>query len=321
MGVAFILLSLVVAVAAVNTGNNALFLVLALMLGVLSLSGFVSRWNLRGLRISLAAPSEVFANRPCLMDFELLNESRWWPHWFLLVDAGRPERARLISRLPKQARSRGQLELLRPQRGPFTLRRVQVASPFPFGLFRKAQAYAVDLEVLVYPELFDADEAELGGRGRLGDQGEPRPGQGHELRQLRAFRPGDDPRNIHWKRTAKTGSLIVMDKEERRGRRLSIVLDNGVGRLQGEARERFERLISEAATAAVELLDRGFEVELLSRDDHLPFAGGPRQRLAVLEVLALTEPCGRQREPLEPSDSQGPVLRFFLDASAPEAES
>ncbi len=48
--------------------------------------------------------------------------------------------------------------------------------------------------------------------------------------------------------------------------------------------------MSEAATAAVDHLARGYEVELVTRDQALPFAGGARQRLAVLEALALVEP-------------------------------
>src|SRR5258705_12520069 len=60
VGLWYILLTVLVAVAATNTGNNALYLVLAAMLGLLIVSGVVSRTNLRALAIGLEAPGELF---------------------------------------------------------------------------------------------------------------------------------------------------------------------------------------------------------------------------------------------------------------------
>src|SRR5207248_2851943 len=109
-----------------------------------------------------------------------------------------------------------------------------------------------------------------------------RVGWGHDLHSLRAFRSGDDPRRIHWKQTARTGNMIYTEREAEEGRRLSIVFDNAVGALATpEAAERFERLVSEAATAAVDYLQRGFEVELVTRDERLPFGGGGLQRRSI----------------------------------------
>jgi ABC-type arginine transport system ATPase subunit len=86
--------------------------------------------------------------------------------------------------------------------------------------------------------------------------------------------------------------------------------------VRGEAAARFEGLVSEAATAAVDHLSRGYDVELVTRDRHLVFAGGPRQRLAVLETLALVQPVARRGEPLTSSDPQAPALRLSLEREA-----
>lgn len=325
IGFWYVLITLVVAVAATNTGNNALFLVLALMLAFLAISGVVSQWNLKGLEVAVGDPGDLYANRPSLLPFELVNRSRWLPHRFLLVHVDRRQRARLVPMLPRGGRSRGDLELLERRRGLHRLEAVHVASPFPFGFFRKAQAYPVGRNLLVYPELFSGGPRESGGAGNLGDGGALQKGFGQELRQLRTFRPGDDPRNIHWKLTAKTTSLVYMEKEEPQGRRVSIVFDNGVSRrdeasrqdkpphLDKTARRRFERLVSEAATAAVEMLEMDFEVELWTRDGHLPWGRGPKQRYAVLEAMALVEPSEASPDPLMPSDPSVPELRFALE--------
>ncbi len=320
-GLWFILLSLVVAVAGTNTGNNALFLVLALMLALLALSGVASRWNVLDLVVSAEPPDEVYANKPAFLEFALANRSRFLPRWCLQVAADRRERARLVAWLPARGESRGRLELLERQRGLSKVDAIEVSSPFPFGFFRKGQAYKVDLELLVYPEIFALGERPTGGSGHSGEVGGTEAGGGHDLRQLRPFRDGDDPRGIHWKQSARMGSLVFLEREKDRGRRVAIVFDNGAGRLSDEGRRRFERLVSEAATAAVDFLDHGFEVELVTRGSHLPFGTGRRQRRAVLEHLALIEPRPARREALQASDPATPEIRLAMQGGQMQAAS
>jgi uncharacterized protein (DUF58 family) len=318
-GVAYVLVCLLVSVAAINTGNNALFMVLALLLGALAVSGFSSRSNVRGLRLTVTPPGEVYANRPFSLQFHLESARRRSPHWLLEVTFPGGDHPRLIPYLPAGGKGRGHLELLLTQRGVHTLRRIAVASPFPFGLFEKAKSYPVDVEVLVYPELYGASSPHLPESGTVGEESHRRVGPGHDLHQLRPLRPGDDPRGIHWKQTAKTGEMIFTERQAEHSRRISILLENGVAPLQGEEESRrFEQLVSEAATAAVDLLDRGYQVELVHRGRHLPSGSGRRQRYRILEELALLEPCPppQRAAPLAAGDPHAPQIRLSLDRSS-----
>jgi uncharacterized protein (DUF58 family) len=316
VGLWFVLLTIVVAVAATNTGNNSLYLVLSSMLALLVVSGVASRWNLRRLAVSLAAPLDLFARRPVVLTFTVRNGSRRLPRWLLLFSVTPRGPVRLVPHLPPGATARGTLELLFPRRGRQRLESAHLSSLFPLGFFRKGMRYPLGVELLVYPELFAAGTVELDPAGQVGDLSAPRAGWGHELHSLRPFRQGDDPRAIHWKKSAQTGALIFQERETEESLRLAIVFDNGVGRLAAEAeRERFERLVSEAATAAVDHLERGFEVELVTRDLRLPFASGARQRRAVLEALALVEPAQRQRLPLGSGDPAARELRLAMSSA------
>jgi uncharacterized protein (DUF58 family) len=90
-----------------------------------------------------------------------------------------------------------------------------------------------------------------------------------------------------------------------------------------EARERFERLVSEAATTAVDYLDRGYEVELVTRDRAIRFGAGRRQRATILEHLAVIEPAERSQEPLRSRDPGAPRLRIQAGSPSvlgPDAE-
>jgi uncharacterized protein (DUF58 family) len=314
VGLWFVLFTVVVGVAATNTGNNALYLVLSAMLALLVVSGVVSRFNLQRLEFEIDPPGDLFARRPTLIGFAVHNRARWFARWLLLVGLSSQGPWRLVGRLAPGRSARGAVEMLFPRRGRHRLEAAHVASLFPLGLFRKGMRYRLELEVLVFPELYAAGEIEVVASGLHGDRSASRPGWGHDLHALRAFRHGDDPRSIHWKKTAQTGALIYQERETEETLRLSILLDNGVGRFASSGEEeQFERLVSEAATAAWDHLDRGFEVELVTRDTMLPFAAGHRQRWAILEALALIAPRPRSRPPIGHVSPSAPQLRLTME--------
>jgi uncharacterized protein (DUF58 family) len=316
VGLWYVLLAVLVAIAATNTGNNSLYMVMAVMLSVLILSGVLSRENVRGLEIELEPPGEVFANRPFPLSFTLRNRGRLAPRWFLLFTVSRSSKPMLVPFLPRQGRSVGTIDMMIGSRGLHRIPHAHVSSLFPFGFFRKGVRYPADLEVLVFPEIFPAaSSSRVGIEHHHGEDTNRRAGWGHGLHALRPFRRGDDPRGIHWKQTARTGNLVYMERESEQSRRLAILFDNGVGDLTDkDAFLRFERLVSEAATAALDHLSRGYEVELVTRDRVLPFAGGPRQRLAILETLALVETRPRSAESLRSGDARAQQLRVHLDS-------
>ncbi|MEM9292710.1 MAG: DUF58 domain-containing protein [Acidobacteriota bacterium] len=358
LGLVYILVCLTVGIAATNTGNNALFLVMALMLGVLAFSGWASRWNVRGLDFLLEAPPELFAGRLATLRFTAKNRSRWLPRWLLLVQAV-PAHSRqgqsLLPFLPRSGKGQGRLELLPRRRGLLRIEGVRVESAFPFGLFAKAKLFRQPLEILIYPAIFDASPHQPQASGRWGDEESQRRGHGHGLYQLRPYQDGDDPRRIHWKRSARTEGVIVKDLEDERTHRVSILLDNALqtGGLQtggfqqdepspsnpGAAassaaaashalasalkrfekdealQERFEKLVSEAATAVLDFLDHGFEVELVTRDRRFAYASGRGHRSALLEHLALLQPEAGGGA-LRAGDPQAPRVRLALEGGA-----
>jgi uncharacterized protein (DUF58 family) len=313
VGLWFVLFSVLVAVAATNTGNNALYLVLACMLALLVVSGVVSRWNLRRLSVAIEAPGDLYAKRPFELAFTIENGSRRLPRWLLLFSLEKKGATRLVPYLPAGKRARGSLEFLALRRGRRRIEAAHFSSLFPLGLFRKGMRYPVEVDLLVYPELFPPGGHRADPAGVAGDESSGRAGWGHELHALRAYRSGDDPRGIHWKKSAQSGTLVFMERESEESERLSIVFDNATGALGAVAAERFEHLVSEAATAAVDHLARGFEVELVTRDGLVPFAGGGRQRRRILETLALIEPqpkADARSEALRGGDGRARVLRL-----------
>ena len=313
VGLWFIILTVLVAVPAANTGNNALYLVEATMLSLLVVSGVISRQNLRRLEIDFDPPLEVYANEPFDIGFELRNRGRLWPRWLLVLTGTEQTKSVLVPFLPRRSAFAGNLELTATRRGVLRLEHAHLASIFPLGLFRKGMRYRVDLDLLVYPEIRSSVEFRQRSLGGVGEEPARRIGVGPELHSLRAFRLGDDRRGIHWKQTARTGELVYMEREAETGERLSIVLDNAVGELDSDFRkEAFELLVSEAATAAHYYLERDYEVELVTRNEVVGFGRGRGHRRKVLEALALVPAIALQPYPLTGSDPATPALTLDM---------
>jgi uncharacterized protein (DUF58 family) len=217
-----------------------------------------------------------------------------------------------LNRLDAGRRAHLTATALFPRRGRFALADLRLSSLFPFGLFHKVCHLSTRGEVLVFPEIFPRSARPAARQTRAGDETAPRLGWGHELAGLRPFAAGDDPRSIHWKQSARQGQLILRLRQAEEHKRLAIVFDNAFGALDEAGGRRFEYLISEAATAALDALEDGFEVALRTRDFELGFGTGPRHRQVVLETFAQLEARPREAEPL-PAIGVGDELRVALE--------
>jgi uncharacterized protein (DUF58 family) len=83
-GLAYLALTLLIGVAALNTGNNLLFIVVAAMLGAVLVSGIVSAIMISGLEIELHLPHHVFAGQS-YAGAVLLRNRRWLPAFSISV--------------------------------------------------------------------------------------------------------------------------------------------------------------------------------------------------------------------------------------------
>ena len=297
-GIWFIVVSLIVGAAAANTGNNALYLVAAMLLGLLAVSGLISRRNLRQLDIRFGTPPEVHAGQTLGIPVAIANHDAWLTRRFVLISGIEAAEPLLISRLERGAVHRDRFFFRFERRGLYRLPYVRVSSLFPLGLVDKAMRYRVDLEVLVYPRVHPVAASRYFDRGRVGDELTKKAGWSHELRALRSFRQGDDPRSIHWKRSARTGDLIYMEREAEAGRRLAIYFDNAFGDVSSGRDEAFESMVSEVASLAVQYIDQGFEVALTTRDEHIHYGRGRSHAVRLLKALAVIESIPEQRFPL-----------------------
>jgi uncharacterized protein (DUF58 family) len=293
-GKAFIFVTAGVGLAAINTGNNLLFLIFGFMLSLIVLSGILSEIVLRNLWVSRRLPQRAFAESTCLVEITLRNKKQRAPSYSLEVEDlahGLPtERRCYFLKVAPQAEQIAGYRRTIKRRGYVRLRGFRVATRYPFGIIEKWRVIEAEEELLVYPALMREDLQELSARGTGAEAITTRIGVGNEVAGLRHYRPGDGARSIHWMRTAALGRVMVYEKHADASTHLTIVLDNARPQ-SADARwdAGFERAISRAAAIAVSNLGREMSAEVVCRGQRSPvvIAGSPVD--PILRFLALLE--------------------------------
>ncbi len=239
--------------AAINSGNNLLFLVFGLQLSAILVSGFLSDLALYALEVERELSGDAVEGERCALRYRVRNAKRLGGARALSLrelgePLGRGPRASLLE-VGAGAQGLAAVELVPAKRGRLALTGVAISTRYPFGLFEKSVSAPLPGELYVLPARRAALERAGFGRGAEGERPENRPGMGVELYGLREARQGDDRRRIHWRKSAAAGRLMVVERERERQLRATVLLDHR-GLPEGEALE-------EAIRAAAALLRSG----------------------------------------------------------------
>jgi uncharacterized protein (DUF58 family) len=260
LGAVFIL-----ALAAVNTGNNMLFMILSCALAGILISGVLQRSVLTGIDLKFDLPEHIFAGQPVLAEVELRNDKQFWPSLSLSV-VGDVKNAvsEILAKpvffpyVPHGNSARQKVEVTFPRRCVYRQDSFGIRTRFPFGFFEKTRTVDTNLEIVVYPEVAEADPFYEVLPLISGEMASQFRGRGHELHSLRAYAPTDSARVVDWKATARAGHLMVREFAREDERRVMLVFDPFVGPApaksgtpeQSQYAERFERAVSLAACIA-----------------------------------------------------------------------
>ncbi|MCC6172276.1 MAG: DUF58 domain-containing protein [Gammaproteobacteria bacterium] len=282
-GAGFAVLLLAMLIAGLNYANS-LALLLAFVLGGFAIIGMNHcHRNLLGLRLGAAHAEPAFAGETVRLVLAL--DSPAAGRFDLAVEAPGADAA-LAAIAPDDA-TRLELRLPALRRGRLHIGRLRLASAFPFGLFRCWTWIHLPLATLVYPHPAGTLPPPAGPAGR--ESGNARAGDGSdELRDLRAFRDGDSPRQVAWKAYARGQPLLV--KEYDGGSTESLHFDfDALPGLDTEAR------LSQLCRWVLDAEARGQRYGLRLPGQELPPDRGPPQLARCLAALALHD-TARERD-------------------------
>ncbi len=288
-----------VSLAAINTGNNLLFLVLACLIAGILMSGILSSITLLGVGMRLELPEHIFAGQTVRGAVELRNEKLTLPSFSLRVEGvqkkgsdatgilGMPV---FFPFLPKRESIKQFVPLQFARRGVYRQEAFRIVTRFPFGFLQKARRLDLPSEALVYPSVDSTPEfleVLLGIHGAIETLLK---GRGQDLYALRDYQPTDSARHVHWKASARSGSLMVREFAREEDCRVLLVFDPHSEAVLPGARaarkEQFERTVAMCAAIAWDFQERGALLEYRSVGTHIPLAPATENVFAILRHLA-----------------------------------
>lgn len=203
----YIVLTIVVGFAAVNTANNLIYILASALLSYMLVSGIFGRRNIHALSIRVVFPEEIYACSPTPVTVRLTNPRKFLPA--LLIRVMTSGRTVFFPYVAAASSSDAVIQVTFPHRGRCPIGPIRLASPFPFNFFTRFRTFPAPAEIIVFPRPKRCAEVPAGieTHRRGGEQSVDRLGDAGDILAIRNYLPGDPVKHIHWKSTAKTGRI------------------------------------------------------------------------------------------------------------------
>ncbi len=261
IGTTYLLTTVVLAIAAVNTGNNALYIAVSLMLGCLLLSGLASKGGLKHLELELGGIGEAWAGKAADGTIRIRNRSRIWDVRDVVLTSEALAEPVLIPIVRRRSELTIHSAFLFRRRGLAHVSAIDSYTRYPFGFFLKKRRLRVSSDVIVFPRIGGDDGTVERFKPVSGEQmPSGRPGAGIELHSFRDYVRGDSLRQVHWKKSASLGRWIMKQPEAETAHSVHVVVDPYQSREVSD--DEFEETISAAATFIYHAVARGLDVTL-----------------------------------------------------------
>lgn len=314
-GMLFALIVVVVGVAALNTENNLLYLVLATMLAFVVVSGNLARIMLHDVGVQLRFPDHLRAGQPAHLSIALVNRKFLIPSCSVSVEAlpqrvGATEpstkkrrglfrfRARAKESslahfivVPPRSTVKQVVEHTFDRRGRYRFDSLTLATKFPSGFLRKWRSVKSSGDIVVFPMTEPIDDFFHSLPILTGTAASHMRGDGVDLFAIRDYNEHDHIRLIDWKATAKARRVMVRETVREEDFRLSIYFDprRPIAHDEEDFGRRFERAVTMAASLAEHFIREGAEVEFVTVDARVQPGQGTGHLYKILTELAVIE--------------------------------
>src|SRR5438552_1185165 len=291
-----IILIIVLAFLAISSGWRVLYLLTYVLLTLVILSWFWTRYSLRKMAFRRTASvgrvqvGETFDERLMLDNISIMPKL-----WVQIADGSTlpGHRAGYVASIGGRKRATWRARSVCKQRGRFQLGPVTATSGDPFGLFRRRIFMSPSSELLVLPRVLPITNFALFTGGL--------PGRGRSSRRalqtttnattIREYVAGDALSRIHWRSSAHNNKLMVKEFDLDPAVDAWVFLDLNEEVQVGEGEHSTDEYgVTIAATVATYLLRQDLSVGMIVNGEHREFLSldrGDRQIERVLELLAV----------------------------------
>ncbi len=286
----------IIGFAAWHSGTNLVYLVFSAMVAAFVGHGFIVGISLMGLDVRRSLPHHAVAGTPVSIGVTLTNRRWFLPSYGVrLTDFlanSKPVGAAFFFRVDTKSSSETHYTMTFPLRGVYKLDRLEVASRFPFGMVERYFLVSQPQELVVFPQIVEVTEWLTRLQTYQGELAAHQKGTGLDLFGIRSYNEGEHARRIHWKSTARTQRLMVMEFDREEQPKTTIILRNLITsdlRNDPDVVRDFEIAIVAAASLATKICKSNKEVSLLTSQGIIEAGSGFEHLNRILHALARLE--------------------------------
>jgi uncharacterized protein (DUF58 family) len=278
---------------AVNLQAGWVFGVDALLIGLLMVGWLSAHSALRGVAVRRQMVSEAFEGEAIAVTLSVtVHHGR---RYFLeLRDAvpGLPAAASIIPVCDSRSPAVVTYRTVAQQRGVHHADTVELHTGGLAGLFTSRRRLEARSTLTIFPRYSPLAEFPLPGASSEGESTPVPVREGLEIAGVREFRDGDSLRHVHWRSTARRGTLVVREFERSGRQPLALLLDtSSMAYACGGGREAFEDLVRAAASIAFAVTQAGHDVQLVAANGQTPLTAVTGWKQA-LHWFARVQPDG-----------------------------
>lgn len=320
---------------ATNTQTGWLYVVVALLVGVL-VAGFLGpRATLKGLEVRRRMPAPAALGDEVRIEIEIRNPGKG-DRLLVTLEETLPDtlptpsgesrtRRFLVERIPAGGVARVSYRIPCTLRGYHDFGPVTLRTGTPLGLFPVEATLDAGQEPLVIyprgPRLLKSPVNSVNPRKLQQNRTQPRAGASEDFHGLRPYSLGEDIRFVHWPATARTGEMMIREFRDTGGQSVAVLVDNGADANYGYGAEsNLEVAVSAAASLADYARRNNMPLTLLAeREGHVD-ARRKANHESALDFLARIRSEGRLpwRDLLAEASRQVPAdCHLFVLATRP----
>jgi uncharacterized protein (DUF58 family) len=281
--------------SAAVTGNNFLYMIFGMAVGLGLVSHRLAMRNINSVKVVRRFPDEIFAETPFTISYNAVGAADGRGATTLRLQEQAPllasEQSVDFLRVLTGETTRGSGVFSLPSRGDIPIEAGIITSSFPFGLATYSRKCGSATSVLVFPKIEQvAGEIPFTPQG-AGSSIERVDPYGTVPFQFRDYISGDPHKHIDWKKSARVGELITRVLSDEGAREVLIRL----------TRDADERAISRAASLVVHFGGQGVPVGLEGPGLAVEAGTGGAQTRKLLTILALWENSDEELPPRDDS--------------------
>ena len=272
-GIVYVTIMSVMFLGSIIGRTNMLMFVFAMMIGPWVLNGWIAFSMVRRTHTKRILPHRVMAGELISIEIEVENR-KWLLSSWLLAARDQVVHLRehfqasaLFVRVPAGQTRRGHYFVRFHQRGEYSFGPLELTTHFPLGLVERGLLFNDFAKLIVHPRvgrMTSRWRSDLWNATELAEQRRMRAGLfDDEFHRIREYRPGDNPKAIHWRTTARSGELMVREYQQTRDCDLVLLVELWQPAQPTAADlDRVELAISFAATVLHENLRQSREARL-----------------------------------------------------------